>query len=279
MAVSEMAASVDRGLERSDIEAAWFGELATTDGFPIRHLGRQLRSPRHPRHQSRERVRHRPGRVAQRGVRGGLGLRRHGPRRRRRQGEGDIGSQHVLGLDGHDPGHGLGLSARTGGARQFRPARPALPPRGAGHAGAPRDDRGEEPQACGDEPQGPAATGDHHRTGAVRPHGGRTLRGVRLHAAVRRRRGAPRRRRGACVPLHRPASLGAGHGQRRRSRHAPAQGGHDDLPRHRQSGEGGLHHGRDRPGGHRRGRGPRLLHRCGAHELRGLGVRRAVPRP
>jgi acetyl-CoA C-acetyltransferase len=34
MAVSEMAASVDRGLDRSDIGAAWFGELATTDGFP-----------------------------------------------------------------------------------------------------------------------------------------------------------------------------------------------------------------------------------------------------
>jgi acetyl-CoA C-acetyltransferase len=34
MAVSEMAASVDRGLDRDAIEAVWFGELATTDGFP-----------------------------------------------------------------------------------------------------------------------------------------------------------------------------------------------------------------------------------------------------
>lgn len=34
MAVSEMAASVDKGLDRSDIQAAWFGELTTTDGFP-----------------------------------------------------------------------------------------------------------------------------------------------------------------------------------------------------------------------------------------------------
>ena len=34
MAVSEMAASVDKGLDRSDIEAAWFGELTTSDGFP-----------------------------------------------------------------------------------------------------------------------------------------------------------------------------------------------------------------------------------------------------
>ncbi|WP_216694503.1 thiolase C-terminal domain-containing protein [Dietzia psychralcaliphila] len=34
MAVSEMAVSVDKGLDRSDIQAAWFGELTTTDGFP-----------------------------------------------------------------------------------------------------------------------------------------------------------------------------------------------------------------------------------------------------
>ena len=34
MAVSEMARSVDKGFDRKDIEAAWFGELATTDGFP-----------------------------------------------------------------------------------------------------------------------------------------------------------------------------------------------------------------------------------------------------
>ncbi|MCW2829402.1 MAG: thiolase [Aeromicrobium sp.] len=33
-AVSEMEASVDKGLDRSDIEAAWFGELTTSDGFP-----------------------------------------------------------------------------------------------------------------------------------------------------------------------------------------------------------------------------------------------------
>ena len=34
MAVSEMAAHVDKGLDRADIQAAWFGELTTTDGFP-----------------------------------------------------------------------------------------------------------------------------------------------------------------------------------------------------------------------------------------------------
>jgi acetyl-CoA C-acetyltransferase len=33
MAVSEAVATVDQGFDRSDIEAAWFGELVTTDGF------------------------------------------------------------------------------------------------------------------------------------------------------------------------------------------------------------------------------------------------------
>ncbi|MEV4237024.1 beta-ketoacyl synthase N-terminal-like domain-containing protein [Nocardia sp. NPDC049737] len=34
MVFAECAASVDKGLPKSDIEAAWFGELGTTDGFP-----------------------------------------------------------------------------------------------------------------------------------------------------------------------------------------------------------------------------------------------------
>jgi len=34
MAVTEMENSVDKGMNRDDIEAAWFGELSTTDGFP-----------------------------------------------------------------------------------------------------------------------------------------------------------------------------------------------------------------------------------------------------
>jgi acetyl-CoA C-acetyltransferase len=33
-AVAEALASVDKGMERAEIEAAWFGELTTTDGFP-----------------------------------------------------------------------------------------------------------------------------------------------------------------------------------------------------------------------------------------------------
>jgi acetyl-CoA C-acetyltransferase len=34
MAVSEAVSSVDKGFDRTDIEAAWFGELVATDGFP-----------------------------------------------------------------------------------------------------------------------------------------------------------------------------------------------------------------------------------------------------
>jgi acetyl-CoA C-acetyltransferase len=33
-AVSEAVASVDKGFDRSNLQAAWFGELQTTDGFP-----------------------------------------------------------------------------------------------------------------------------------------------------------------------------------------------------------------------------------------------------
>lgn len=34
MAYAAAAAHVDKGIDKSDIEAAWFGELSTTDGFP-----------------------------------------------------------------------------------------------------------------------------------------------------------------------------------------------------------------------------------------------------
>jgi acetyl-CoA C-acetyltransferase len=34
MAVSEAVATVDNGFDRADIDAAWFGELVATDGFP-----------------------------------------------------------------------------------------------------------------------------------------------------------------------------------------------------------------------------------------------------
>lgn len=42
MAVSEMELHVDKGLDRGDIEAAWFGELTTSDGFPSGTLADSL---------------------------------------------------------------------------------------------------------------------------------------------------------------------------------------------------------------------------------------------
>ena len=34
MAYAEAVANIDKGIEKDEIEAAWFGELSTTDGFP-----------------------------------------------------------------------------------------------------------------------------------------------------------------------------------------------------------------------------------------------------
>ena len=34
MAYSDCVSHVDKGIDKSEIEAAWFGELSTTDGFP-----------------------------------------------------------------------------------------------------------------------------------------------------------------------------------------------------------------------------------------------------
>ena len=48
MAVTEAVDSVDKGFDRADIQAAWFGELVTTDGFADRHPRRLVRPARHP---------------------------------------------------------------------------------------------------------------------------------------------------------------------------------------------------------------------------------------
>ena len=64
MAVTEAVASVDKGFDRADIEAAWFGELTTTDGFPSGILADSLRPARHPGDPHRERLRHRQRRAS-----------------------------------------------------------------------------------------------------------------------------------------------------------------------------------------------------------------------
>jgi hypothetical protein len=45
MAYAEAVAKVDKGIEKSEIEAAWFGELSTTDGFPTRSGTERWPSP------------------------------------------------------------------------------------------------------------------------------------------------------------------------------------------------------------------------------------------
>jgi acetyl-CoA C-acetyltransferase len=48
MAFAECSASVDKGLDKNDIQAAWFGELSTTDGFPSGILADTLGLPEIP---------------------------------------------------------------------------------------------------------------------------------------------------------------------------------------------------------------------------------------
>ena len=195
MAVSEAVAAVDKGFDRADIEAAWFGELVTTDGFasgiladscglldiPVSRLENACAT-------GNDAVRH--GVI---GVASGMLRRRAGGRRR--QGAGDLDAHHVLGLDGHDARHGVGLPARPRRAGQLRAARRPLPARVAGHARAPGDGRGEEPPARRHQPEGAAALRDHDRAGAERAVGRRAVRALRLHAAERRRCGRAARRR------------------------------------------------------------------------------------
>jgi acetyl-CoA C-acetyltransferase len=48
MAFSECARSIDKGLTKSDIQAAWFGAMGTTDGFPSGNLADTLGLPELP---------------------------------------------------------------------------------------------------------------------------------------------------------------------------------------------------------------------------------------
>src|SRR5688572_19719141 len=45
MAFAECAASVDKGLQKSDLQAAWFGAMGTADGFPSGILADTLGVP------------------------------------------------------------------------------------------------------------------------------------------------------------------------------------------------------------------------------------------
>src|SRR6202162_3188219 len=45
MAFADCAASVDKGLPKTDLQAAWFGAMGTTDGFPSGILADTLGLP------------------------------------------------------------------------------------------------------------------------------------------------------------------------------------------------------------------------------------------
>ena len=45
MAYAEAAASVDKGINKNDLQAAWFGAMGTTDGFPSGILADSLGLP------------------------------------------------------------------------------------------------------------------------------------------------------------------------------------------------------------------------------------------
>ena len=142
-------------------------------------------------------------------------------------------AQHVLGLDGHDPRHGVGLPARPRRPGQLRAARRPLPARVADrHPRAPRDGGGEEPLPRRHQPEGADALRDHRRAGAERADGRRAVRPVRLHPAERRRGGLhPRREELVDRYTDRPVWV-RGIGPRPRPGDAPAQARHDDVPAH-----------------------------------------------
>ena len=247
MAFAECAASVDKGLDGRGHPGGVVRRAVDHGRLPLRHPRRLLRAARHPGHPRGERVRDRQRRGAQRGDRHRVGVLRRGARGGRRQGA-RVGVQgHVLGVDGHDPRHGLGLPARAGRPGQLRPARRPLPARVARHAGAHGDGGGEEPPPRGQQPEGAAAVRDHRRAGAQRADGGRAVRTLRLHAAERRRGGAAARRRGRGRPVHGPSGVGPRRRARPRPGHAPAQAGHDHVPGDGPRRQGRVRHGRDHP--------------------------------
>ena len=185
--------SVDKGFDRADIQAAWFGELVTTDGFASGILADSCGLLDIPVTRARERVRDRQRRRAQRrasAIASGMFdvVLVVGADKVRETSTPD----HVLGLDGHDARQRVGLPTRPRRAR--------------------RTSRCTSPATCTSRRRHPehlamVAVKNHHhgvtnpkaqmrfeitdRAGAQRADGRRAVRALRLHAPERRRgRGA-----------------------------------------------------------------------------------------
>ena len=118
MAVTEAVDSVDKGFDRADIDAAWFGELTTTDGFPSGIFADSCGLLDVPvtRIENACATGNDAIRNGVYGVASGMldvvlgGRRRQGPR--------VVGARHVLGVDGPHARHGVGLPDRRGRARR-----------------------------------------------------------------------------------------------------------------------------------------------------------------
>ena len=239
MAVTEAVDSVDKGFDRADIQAAWFGELVTTDGFatgiladscglldiPVSRLENACAT-------GNDAVRHGMMAIAS-------------------------GMYDVVLVVGADKVREtssrstfwdwMGMTRDT--AWDF-PLGLVAPANFALHAARYLH-------------ESPVATREHlamvavknHKHGVTNPKaqmrfeitveqvleradGRRSVRAVRLHAPERRRRRRDPRRRGARRPLHRQAGVGARRRARPRPGDAPAQARHDDVPAHGQGRQG-----------------------------------------
>ena len=278
MAVTEAVDSVDKGFDRADIDAAWFGELTTTDGFPSGIFADSCGLLDVPvtRIENACATGNDAIRNGVYGVASGMldvVLVAGADKVRESSARGTfwewMGLTRDMAWD-----YPIGVVAPANFAlhvNRYLHESPATREHLAmvavknHHHGV-------------TQPEGAAAVRDHHRGRAQRADRRRTVRPLRLHPAERRRGRAAARRRGGRRPLHRPAGVGAGRRPRARPRDAPAQGRHDDVPADGEGGEAGVRDGGRRTARHRRRRGARLLHRRRAHRLRGPRVLRPLRR-
>ena len=191
MAFAECAASVDKGIDKTDLQAAWFGQLGTADGFPSGILADTLGLPDLPVTRvenscatGQDAIRNALFAIAAGAYDVALVM---GADKVRETASKGI---HLgMGADGPATWRGItrwAWSRRRECAlhlRRYLHESPATREHMA-------NDRGEEPPARRDQPQGTAAVRDHPRRGAGRAGGVPPDRRVRLCA---RRATAPPR--------------------------------------------------------------------------------------
>jgi hypothetical protein len=103
MAYAECVGNVDKGIKKSEIQAAWFGELSTTDGFPSGILADTLDLTGIPVTRVENACATGNDAISQRHPGDRLGAVRRGAGGGCGQGARDRVEYHVLGLGGDDP--------------------------------------------------------------------------------------------------------------------------------------------------------------------------------